>query len=132
MIYEIAAALLVNMVVGGLWYSPLMFGDVFIQTTGLKGEELSMGPGHIIGTILFALLECFGLYQAWTFMRCSTLMQAAKCGYLCWQFFVCPTIGVHFLYDQRPIKELLSKWGHHLASFVLEAIVIHYIAVTYA
>lgn len=37
-------------------------------------------------------MEAFGLYYAISIMKARTLVAGAKLGYLCWQFFVCPTI----------------------------------------
>lgn len=73
-------------------------------------------------------MEVLGLYYVITTMKTASILEAAKFAYFAWQFFVCPTIGVHFLFDGRSIKELLSKWGHHLTTFVLEAAVMQALA----
>jgi hypothetical protein len=51
----IGAALLVNMFVGGIWYSPMLFCNVFLETHKKKKGECHMGAHHMIGCILFVL-----------------------------------------------------------------------------
>lgn len=53
-----------------------------------------------------AVMEIFGLHYAVTLMKAKTLFEGAKLGYLCWQFFVCPTLcGMH------PLGLLVSVMG---------------------
>ena len=62
--YAVLVAALTTLVVGSIWYSPVLFGNAWMKETGLTEEELKKG----------SMLKIFGLTYIFSLMITMTLM----------------------------------------------------------
>ena len=127
---EVASGLALYNIIGGLWYSPVLFQRTFLQTTPFK-KDADMKPWMLLATFILGGLEVFGLYHALfnvVGVKGGAWREGGWWGYLIWQFFVFPSMAVHYLFDRsRPVKHLLLVSGHHLTTMVLEGFLMTYL-----
>lgn len=122
----IVVAALVSFLLGGLWYSPALFGKVWMKEAGY--DEAQQGhPGKVFG---FAFL--FSLVAAWAMARVCTdwfgpdfgLHQAMHVALMGGLGFVAMCFGVNYQFAQNSFKLLLVDAGYHLGQFMLFAVVL--------
>lgn len=53
--WAVLAAALVNFVIGGLWYSPLLFGKAWMKANGFSDADLQRGSPAVIFGVSFVL-----------------------------------------------------------------------------
>lgn len=122
----IAAAALASFLLGGLWYSPALFGRVWVRESGY--DESKQGhPGKVFG---FAFL--FSVIGAWALARiCAdwygkefTLHQALRVALMGSIGLVATSFGVNYQFAQNSFKLWLIDSGYHVGQFTLFAVVL--------
>jgi hypothetical protein len=98
----------VNMVIGALWYSPLVMGKLWMRSMGKTEEELkqgmssaSMGLTYVVNTIA-ALLFAYVLAHIVKFANLTTFQQGAMAGFWVWLGFVITTVIPGYMFESRP------------------------------
>lgn len=126
--WAVIVAVLINMVLGALWYSPVLFGKKWMKLVGLSEtdapEMKKMAPkaylGSALGSIVLALVLSFFVdwYGAliWT--------QGVFVAFLAWVGFVVPTSLNTILYENRSKGVFYINMGYYLVSFILMGIVL--------
>lgn len=114
----------ITMVLGFLWYSPLLFGNAWMKQVGLKKEEMSGGsPVTYILTALTALGGSFVLAVLLTMMKETTLMSGMIVGLLV-GISISVKIGMNFLFESRTWGLYFITIGYHLVTYLIAGIII--------
>ena len=99
----VLAAAALNMVIGALWYSPLLFAKEWAQLAGKRMDELRgdsrLGYGvAVLGAVLMSyILAHFVQYTGST-----TLAEGATTGFWLWLGFVAVTSATNSMFAGRP------------------------------
>jgi hypothetical protein len=116
----IVAAAVVGFVVGGLWYSPALFGKIWMDAAGLTEEQLAGGrKARIFGLSLIFLLimsYCLAMFLATPDI---TLQTGALYGFLTgfgWIFFAFGVVG---LFELRSWSYILVNGGYWVVTMTL-------------
>lgn len=124
--WAIAVAWLVNIVVGALWYSPLMFGKEWEKYTGVDMLKIPQD----VATRIISFVALSGLIQAITLavilhsLGASTVSEGVSAGLLLWFGLVtATTVGVT-LYSRRSWKFLWLNSSYFLVVMVINSIVL--------
>lgn len=121
--YAAGTAGVLAFVLGGLWYSPLLFGKQWLEATGLTAAELPAGnPALIYGGGLLLSLLAAAVFALFLGPR-PELAFAAGAGFsagLCW---VAASFGINYLFEGRPLKLFLINGGYHTLQFTLYGLV---------
>lgn len=112
----VVVATLSSFALGGLWYGPL-FSKAWMKLTGMtkeKGAEASMavtfgGTFALNLLIAIALALLTGPHAGWRMGLHTGLFSAF--------FFVGTSIGVIYLFEQRPLKLWLINAGYQVVNF---------------
>jgi hypothetical protein len=113
-----------TMVLGFLWYSPILFGNVWMKQVGLKEEEMSGGgPTTYILTTLTALCGVFILAVLFTMIKETTIMSGMLLGLLI-GISISAKIGMNFLFENRKVGLYLITIGYHLVSYLIAGFII--------
>lgn len=104
----IVLATVASIVVGALWYSPLLFGPLWMRETGLteaKMKSMSTTPAQAIAIavvlgILFAIL----LNVLFTWIGVRTIAQGALLAGFCCITFFCVPLFVHSVFEDTSKK----------------------------
>jgi hypothetical protein len=115
----VVVAALITFALGGLWYSPLLFGPAWMRECGLTEEQTRRAPmARTFGlSALAALVMAFNL-AAFVGPKASLsfgLFAGAAAG-LGW---VAMSMGVTDLFEQRSLKRWLINSGYQVLSYTL-------------
>lgn len=115
-----------------LWYSPRVFGSVWLRLTNVSPEQVERGRKHswssafisVIAAVLIALVMAY----VGVVFQIDSILSAAALGALCWVGFCAPTLLSQVLWDQKPPALFLINAGYWLLSFVAIAVILFYTA----
>jgi hypothetical protein len=122
--FAVLIATLVTMVLGFLWYSPVLFSHAWVKEMGLKMEQMSGGgPLTYVLTALTALFGAFILAILVSMVGEKTIISGITVGVLI-GISISVKIGMNFLFENRTLKLYLITIGYHLVSYLLTGIII--------
>jgi hypothetical protein len=113
----VIAAALSSVVLGGLWYSPLLFGAAWQKAAGVSDEKAKSAnlPVAFGGAFVLALVASF-VFAMFLGPR-PALPFATGAGFaagLCW---VTTSFGINYLFEQRPLSLFAINGGYHTLQF---------------
>jgi len=119
----IAAAALVSFLVGGLWYSPILFARPWMAATGLGEDELRGSAGRVFG-IAFVLSVIIAANLAAFLGRGAGAAWGAGAGALAGVGWVAASVAITHLFERRPPVLILIDGGYQAVSYTLMGLVI--------
>lgn len=116
----IVAAALANFVIGGLWYSPALFGKVWMRANGFSDADLKKGsPAVIFGlSFVFCLIMAANL-AAFVSGPETTLSFAILAGIAAGLGWAALGLCVVALFERRPASYMLVNGGYLTVSFAV-------------
>ena len=120
-------AAVVYMIVGSLWYSPLLFAKPWMKLLGISKDK--MGNPDSLPKLLIISFVC-GLVMAYVLSHVINAFQATNAvdgamgGFWMWLGFVATYGLVNTLYAGKPLKLFYIDTGYYLVSLVLMGMVI--------
>ena len=117
--FAVLSAALAAFVIGGLWYSPLLFHKAWMNASGLNERDLRQGRmGKIFGlSFLLSLIMAYNL-AAFLAAPDTTMLWGATAGALAGIGWVALSIGVLGLFERRSWKYVLINGGYFATTFV--------------
>jgi hypothetical protein len=127
----ILAAGVASMVVGFLWYSPLLFGNIWSKEMGfkikskaqLKKMQKEAGPLYL-GTFIGHLIMAYVALHLLVYLRVSTLEQALLFAFWVWLGFIATTQASANLFSKKNLKLFLIDSSHMLAVLALQVVIL--------
>lgn len=120
-LWAVLVAALSSFVLGGLWYSPALFGKRWMRDAGVG--QTSGHPARVYG-IAFG----FSLVAAYVFARIlgpqPELGDALHHGLLYGAAFVATSFGINYQFANRGTALWLIDGGYHVAQFLLYGLVL--------
>jgi hypothetical protein len=120
----VALAALSAFLLGGLWYSPLLFANKWMALTGQSEETLKSGSMGLIFGGAF-LLNLIAAYVFALFLGPAPSMQlglgAGFAAGLCW---VMASLGVNYLFERRPFGLWLINGTYFTIQFTLFGLIL--------
>ena len=121
----VLVAALSNFVIGGIWYSPILFGNAWMKENNFSDDDLKKGNmPKIFGlTFLFSLVMSFNLAM---FLNdaSTTTSWGAIAGFLAGFGWVAMSIFTIGQFERKSTKYLLIHGGYVTISFVVMGIII--------
>jgi hypothetical protein len=108
-----------SFVIGGVWYSPILFANVWMRETGLKDEELrGRNMGLVFGTsFVLSLVISFNL--AAFLAGPPNLAWGITAGALAGIGWVATSFGITYLFEKKSMKLFLVNAGYHAVTFMV-------------
>jgi hypothetical protein len=112
-----------SFVLGGLWYSPALFGTRWMALAGLTRQQIENTNK----------LKVFGVSGAWSLVSAMTfaaflgetpLPVAAAAGFTAGLFWVAGSLAINYQFEQRPFALWLINGGYHVLQFTLYGTII--------
>ena len=101
---------------GGIWYSPFLFGKLWRKFAGLGPSSGSMNnPAGTFVTGFILLLIAASMLAALLGPN-SSMAEGMRLGTLIGVAFVFTTIGITNLFENRPVTLILIHSGYHIVS----------------
>lgn len=119
------AAAVSTFVIGGLWYSPLLFHRAWARANGFSEADLAKsGAGTIFGiAFVLALVMAFNL-AAFLGGPDTTVAWGAAAGALTGLGWVAPAIATVALFERRSFAYLAINGGYFAVAFTVMGLII--------
>lgn len=128
---------IVIFLLGGLWYSPVLFSKRWVALQGRTEEQMRAQAASANMPLMYLSALICGLIIAWAmnvlanhFMPAAAvpvgawIWRGAKLGLFCWVGFVAPTSYAMALFSMKPKRLWLIDSGYNLVSFMLAGMVL--------
>ena len=120
----VVIAALASFLLGGLWYSPVLFGKAWQRETGLTDEQLKQGNMARI----FGLSFILALLAAWNFGNFlgprPSLALGIGAGASAGLLWVAGSFGINYLFERKSLKLFLINGGYHTLQFAIIGLVL--------
>ena len=115
----IGVAALSSFILGGLWYSPLLFGKAWMRETGITEDAAkNQNMAKVFGFAFIAsLIIAFNL--AMFLGSSSTLETGVFYGFLAGFGWVAMSFAINDLFEQRSFKLYAINAGYHTIGFTI-------------
>ena len=113
-----------SLVLGGLWYSPMLFAGAWQRAADLSDEQAKSGSMAVIFAGAFLLSIIAAAVFAMFLGHEMSLGAATAAGFsagLCW---VTASYGINYLFERRPLKLWLINGGYHTLQFTLFGLIL--------
>lgn len=133
--WAVVLAAVSSMVVGSLWYMPMMFGKVWQKYTGVDAEKMRKGQNGgqmawmYISVFVASLVTAFVLaHMTWMvnkfFGTNSFMSDALWTAFWLWLGFTAARVYVHDTFEGRRKKLTLLTASHELVTVLVMALII--------
>jgi hypothetical protein len=119
--FAIVVAAASSFLLGGLWYSPALFGKTWNAENG--GVKQEGHPAKVFGVAFVFSLAAAVAFACWV-GPAPQLQDALKSGALAGAGLVATSFGINYQFAQRTFKLWLVDGGYHFAQFVLFGLVL--------
>jgi hypothetical protein len=121
----VIAAALSAFILGGLWYSPILFGKAWMRANKLTEEQVKGGnKGRIFGfAFLWSLVMSFNLAM-YLNDKGTNLSWGAMAGFLAGFGWVAMAIFIIGLFERRSLAYMLINAGYMIISFIIMGAII--------
>jgi hypothetical protein len=113
---------------GGLWYSPVMFAKRWVALQGKTMEEMSAAGGSM--PVKYVEVLVCGLITAWVmdivigFLPLLDVTRALKLAAICWLGFAAATSYGTALFSGKPRALWIIDTSYNLVSFLAAAVIL--------
>jgi hypothetical protein len=115
----IIVAAVVPMVLGALWYSPLLFADPWMRAVGRTRDELGDAALGYLLSAAGAFLASYVLARIMRWAEVDDVWNGALVGGMVWLGFVATVLAVTTYFAGRPRELWLINAGYQLIVLVL-------------
>ena len=111
-------------ILGGIWYSPILFAKAWQQDTGLSDEALAAAnKGKIFGLSFILCLAAAVVFSM--FLGPDPSVQfAVGAGAAAGIFWIATSFGVNYLFELKPFRLWLINGGFHSIQFTLYGLIL--------
>ena len=118
---------IVIFMLGGLWYSPVLFARQWVALMGKSEEEMkasASGPLPYLFVFFCGLLTAFVMACVMNHYEPFTALHGAKVGAICWLGFAAPSSFATATFSATPRRLWLINSGYNLVSFIVAGVIL--------
>ena len=121
----ILAAAVSAFVIGGLWYSPVLFGKAWMRANGFTDQDVAKGnQAKIFGvSFIFTLIMAINLAMFLADAK-TTAAWGATAGFLAGFGWIALGIGVVALFERRPWSYIFVNGGYVTVALTVMGLII--------
>lgn len=120
----VLAAAVASFLLGGLWYSPVLFAKAWQREAGVSDAQLKSANMALIFGLAFVL----SLVAAFVFALflgprppLALGLGAGSSAGLCW---VASSFGINYLFERKSLKLFLINGGYHTLQFTIIGLIL--------
>ena len=113
-----------SLVLGGVWYSPMLFARPWQHAAGLSDEQAKSGNMAVIFGLTFVLSLIAAAVFALFLGKGMSLGAATAAGFsagLCW---IGASFGINYLFERKSLNLWLINAGYHTLQFTLFGLIL--------
>ena len=123
----VLVATIVGMVLGAVWYSPLLFGNRWMKCLGKTPETLGSATLPMIGSVLACSLSAIGVAILFSLVGASSLPDALSLGVVLGLFIIFPALLSDNLFCGWGNTLLLIQSGYRVTSILCMCVVVYWV-----
>ncbi|MFQ5533318.1 MAG: DUF1761 domain-containing protein [Sphingomonadales bacterium] len=120
----IVVSAVAGMVIGGLWYSPLLFGKAWMKLVEMPKEGFGDPKKAYVISTLLSLVQATAIAVAIHWAGATTLAAGAHVGLVVGLGFVATTMGMGALFSGTPFKLYLINAGQPVVTYIAMGVII--------
>lgn len=126
---SVVVAAVAIFIIGGLWYSPMLFARRWVKLIGKTEEEMKAGqsvpaPLMFLTAFLCGFLVSFVLAVLLNHFVNMNALRGAEVAAACWFGFAGATTFSNVIFAQQPKELWLINSGYNLVSFVVAGVIL--------
>lgn len=123
----ILLAVIANMIIGTIYYSPFVLGKPWVKLTGAGPDNMKKDQMIFLmaGGALLALLNAGIIALLMPQYEVSSYSQALLFGGILWVGFIMPTIFLNNMYQMKSMKLSLIDSGFQLVSILAMSVIVY-------
>ena len=110
-------------ILGGFWYSPVLFGKRWMKETGITQEAAKKSNQYMIFSISFLLSLLAAIFLA-LFIGEGNALQGIHAGLFSGVGWVATFFGITYLFEFRSIGHFLINAGYSVLTLMLMGLII--------
>lgn len=122
--WAILVSALSTFLIGGLWYSPAVFGKAWMQENGFVEEDMKKGNMAKIFGLAFVLGLVAAVNLAMFLGPETDMAMGAFYGFLAGFGWVSMFIGTHYLFERKSLKLFLINAGYSVVALTVMGLII--------
>jgi hypothetical protein len=122
-IWAVLVSTVISMVIGALWYSPVLFGNVWAKLVGFKKDEKHTATGPMIGTVIMTLIATFALAIMIQMTGAVTAVDGLLVALLLC-IIISAKIAVNYFFEGRSFKLYWLTIGFHVIPYLIGGVIL--------
>jgi hypothetical protein len=123
--FAIAAAVVSAFVIGGLWYSPLMFVNSWLKMSGVDRQVFNAGLRKaLLGDLFSATATALVLNQVIGWSGATGIASSLLAALVVWTGFVASALMAQMTYEHRPFAFFAISSGYRLVTLEVMAAIL--------
>ena len=116
----VLAAAVIRIVIGALWYSPVLFVRQWQALTGVTDDQLSARLGRGVAVdVVASLVMAFALANIVGASGITDWLNGALAGFWVWLGFILTATLTLWSFENRPLKLIAINTGQNLVALIL-------------
>jgi hypothetical protein len=116
----LGVATVAKMILGGLWYSPILFHKTWMKLVNITAEQMNaIMPKALLTDLIGTFIQAFVLVHAIHYAGAKTAPLGAAVGFLNWLGFIAVTTFAVTIYERKPFKLFLINNGYQMLSLMI-------------
>lgn len=120
----VIVAALSTFLIGGLWYSPAVFGKAWMKENGFTEESMKGGNMAKIFGLAFLLGFIASINLAMFLGNETDATMGAFYGFLAGFGWVATFVGTHYLFERKSFKLFLINAGYSIVALTVMGVII--------
>lgn len=126
--WAVIASAVASMVIGGLWYSPMIFGKRwmhYMKINMAEAEHMKKGAGKAYaGMFVGSLVMAYVLGYFVKYIATMTLSDAFSLAFWIWLGFVATVMFGSVLFEKKPFGLFVLNSGNQLVHLIVMSIIL--------
>lgn len=123
-IWAVLVAALSTFLIGGLWYSPVLFGKAWMRENGFTEETLKGGNMTKIFSLAFVLAIVAAVNLAMFMGPEDKPAMGALWGFLAGFGWVATFVGTHYLFERRSLTLFFINAGYSVVALTVMGVIL--------
>lgn len=115
----VLGGVVISMILGWLWYSPMAFGKMWMEELGKKKMELGDAKTGYLAMIIASAVLTYVMIHFASYAGATSASTGAMTGFWLWLGFVAATGVGRTLFRGDSFKLFAIDYGYNLVQFVL-------------
>lgn len=120
----IVIAIIINQLIGALWYSPRIFGTRWAIAHHFDMSKMKALPSHYLGAILVGVVLVLTIAAIQMMLGISSLETALILGFLMWLGFVATSHFSGVIWAKKPLLVFMIDTGYFLVTTLITSAII--------